>query len=656
MRGYFNWTRVIAKEAPAASDVTEGDQDEISSTIGDTKTCITPTGQNEAKNTARPPKPNTLQRQHSFVLQGSEHVKKEPDNGSIKKSPAILEEPPSKQLGHESTNSSNKNLTDDRLISPQTDNASATKVIGLTQKMTILDHKEFQYNKTLGPTEIEVDADTKIGTQSSEINTSVIPTSSTPQFAATQSKPNRPLRQGIFGQTDINYNTTIDFQSGESNISNIPALPVTAHVLGKLPTKQTVNSNTSQLPEQQPINTYSQQYRIPIASMTNQNVTYTVPNQPTMAGESRAVITAPSTRKNSDGSSGHTYNPDDPDHRKALMFLEKYKNPLASLFKKLPVQMLYINKNGYFAFEKIGVGGYGVVYKALQPNGQLCAIKLMSTQKSGTEYNKLEEETNYKAMIDEIEIMKRLKGKGICLDLVDYEIVVKHAPALRRIALIAMELGDTDLRSFMKDFKSVKDGRVVGPLHPCNLLPESKILSLLYDMITVLHRMHMQGYIHCDLKPQNFMFYKGRLRLIDFGISKAMQQNTTCAFTDTIAGTPKYMAPEIMPTLVGAVDSRRTELHRVADVWSIGCILFEMAAGYHPLDRYVDKHPLTLLRVVAERKYTIESDDLHVSPELKELIMLCLEHSPNERITMEGIFDHACLKNQFSQNAASDFQ
>lgn len=655
MRGYFNWTRVIAKEVPTTSDATEGDQDESSSPPVDTKACITPTGQNEAKNTVRPPKPNTLQRQHSFMQHGAENVKKGADNNLMKKSPAILEEPPQKKLGHESFKISNKTSPESQStkqsISPQTNDTTATKVIGLTQKMTILDNKEFQYNKTLGPAEAEAEANTDIKktTTFSETNVSVAPTSSTPQFAAIQNKPSRPLHRGIFGQTDTNYNTTINFQSGDTNNSNISSLPVTAHVLGKLPTKQTVSSGAPQLPE-------PQQYRIPIASMTNQNVTYSVPNQPTMAGESRAAITAPSTRQNSDGTVGHAYNPDDPDHRKTLMFLEKYKNPLASLFKKLPVQMLYINKNGYFAFEKIGVGGYGVVYKALQPNGQLCAIKLMSTQKSGAEYNKMEEETNYKAMMDEIEIMKRLKGKGICLDLVDHEIVVKHTPALKRIALIAMELGDTDLRSFMKDFKSVKDGRVVGPLHPCNLLPESKILSLLYDMITVLHRMHMQGYIHCDLKPQNFMFYKGRLRLIDFGISKAMQQNTTCAFTDTIAGTPKYMAPEIMPTLVGAVDSKRTELHRVADVWSIGCILFEMAAGYHPLDRYVDKHPLTLLKIVAEKRYVIESGDLHVSPELKELIMMCLEHSPNDRITMEGIFDHECLKNQFSQNAASDFQ
>ena len=658
MRGYFNWTRVIAKEAPAAPDVAEGDPDESSSPPTDAKACTPPSKQNEAKSTIRLPKPSNLQRQYSSIQHGLEQIKSEAENTAVMSSPVTLEEPPPKKLGPEGSNASDKIHSDNQVIkqstSPQANDTTVTKVMGLTQKMTILDNKEFQYNKTLGPTETEAEA--KATTAFSETPSSAVPNSSTPQSFVMKDKPNRPLRRGIFSQADLNYNTTIDFQPGEAVNTNISILPVTGHVLGKLPAKQTAHMPAPQPPDPQPINTYSQQYRIPIASLTSQNVTYTVQNQPAMAGESRATITAPSTRQNSDGMGGHTYNPDDPDHRKALMFLEKYKNPLAALFKKLPVQMLYINKNGYFAFEKIGVGGYGVVYKALQPNGQLCAIKLMSTQKSGADYNKIEEETNYKAMMDEIEIMKQLKGKGICLDLVDYEIVVKHAPALRRIALIAMELGDTDLRSFMKDFKSIKDGRVVGPLHPCSLLPESKILSLLYDMITVLHRMHMQGYIHCDLKPQNFMFYKGRLRLIDFGISKAMQQNTTCAFTDTIAGTPKYMAPEIMPTLVGAADSKRTELHRVADVWSIGCILFEMAAGYHPLDRYVDKHPLTLLKTVAEKKYTIEVEDLHVSPELRELIMLCLEHSPSDRITMEGIFAHACLKNQFSQSAATDFQ
>ncbi|KAE8303578.1 Kinase, TTK [Giardia duodenalis] len=660
MRGYFNWTRDIAKEVPTTPDATEGDQEESSSSLADTKACVTPVGQNEVRGVAHPPKPSHLQRQHSSVQHVVAPLKKEAENTVIKKSPIFLEEPPQKKLNYASYSTSSKRSSNDqstkRSASPQTIDTAATKVLGLTQQMTILDNKEFQYNKTLGSTEVKSETKVVVATTPpSEVLTPLVPTSSTPQSAAVQKKPSQSLRKGIFGQTDINYNTTIDFQSGDAANTNIPLPPVTGQVLEKLPTKQVVYPCAPQVPDLQPVNTGSQQYRIPMVSLTSQNVTYTTSNQPTMAGESRAAITAPSTRQNSDGTVARVHDIDDPDYTKALKFLEKYMSSLALLFRKIPVQILYINKKVHLVIEQIGAGGYGHVYKALQPSGKLCAIKLLWSQK-GNNYNEKEEKTNYKAMIDEIEIMKRLKGKGICLDLVDCQVVTKHNPFLRRYALIVMELGDTDLRSFMKEFKSVKRDRVVGPLHPCNLLPESKILSLLYDMITVLHRMHMQGYIHCDLKPQNFMFYKGRLRLIDFGISKAMQQDTTCAVTDTIAGTPKYMAPEIMLTIGRTMDNKKTELHRVADVWSIGCILFEMAAGYHPLDRYVDNHPLALLNTVAEKRYVIEADDLHVSPELRELILLCLEHSPKDRITMEGIFAHACLKNQFSQNEVSEFQ
>lgn len=589
---------------------------------------------------------------------GVEPIKKETENNAIKKSPIFLEEPPQKKLNRENYSASSKRSSDDqstkKSASPQTTDTTTPKVLGLTQQMTILDNKDFQYNKTLGSTEVK--SENKVPVASfSEVPVSLVHTSSTPQSATVQKKSSQSLRKGIFGQTDLNFNTTINFQSGDTANTNIPVLPVTGHVLEQLSTKQVVYPCAPQAPDLQPINTYSQQYHIPMVSLTNQNVTYAVSNQPTMAGESRATITAPSTRQNSDGAVGRARNINDPDYIRAIEFLEKYMNSLALLFRKIPVQIFYIHKIVYLVLGQIGTGGYGTVYKAVRPSGQFCAIKLMRSHK-GKDYDAIEERNNYKAMIDEIEIMKRLKGKGICLDMLDYEVLSRRTPELRRYALIVMELGDTDLRSFMKEFKSVKEDRVVGPLHPCNLLPESKILSLLYDMITVLHRMHMQGYIHCDLKPQNFMFYKGRLRLIDFGISKAMQQNTTCAFTDTVAGTPKYMAPEIMFILAGGGDDKKTELHRVADVWSIGCILFEMAAGYHPLDRYVDKRPLVLLTTVAEKRYVIEAGDLHVSPELRELIMLCLEHSPKTRITMEGIFAHACLKNQFSQDTVSEFQ
>lgn len=53
-----------------------------------------------------------------------------------------------------------------------------------------------------------------------------------------------------------------------------------------------------------------------------------------------------------------------------------------------------------------------------------------------------------------------------------------------------------------------------------HFLPEYRIAALLEDMVICLQKLHDAGYIHGDLKPQNFMISRGRVKLIDFGISK----------------------------------------------------------------------------------------------------------------------------------------
>lgn len=55
---------------------------------------------------------------------------------------------------------------------------------------------------------------------------------------------------------------------------------------------------------------------------------------------------------------------------------------------------------------------------------------------------------------------------------------------------------------------------------------------------------HFTGIIHSDLKPANFMLVAGNLKLIDFGIANALQQDKTSVLKDSRVGTPSYMSPE----------------------------------------------------------------------------------------------------------------
>lgn len=63
-------------------------------------------------------------------------------------------------------------------------------------------------------------------------------------------------------------------------------------------------------------------------------------------------------------------------------------------------------------------------------------------------------------------------------------------------------------------------------------------------MLECVHVIHEAGIIHTDLKPANFVLARGRLKLIDFGISKAVGNDTTNIGRDAQIGTANYMPPE----------------------------------------------------------------------------------------------------------------
>lgn len=149
-------------------------------------------------------------------------------------------------------------------------------------------------------------------------------------------------------------------------------------------------------------------------------------------------------------------------------------------------------------------------------------------------------------------------------------------------------------------------------------------------MCTTVNTFHQAGYIHGDIKPQNFVITRGRVRLIDFGIAKKMQVQDTMIIRDCPIGTPKYMAPE-------AIKSYRNpdkfKIHRVSDVWSIGVIVYELACGMSPFDQYFKKKNgqqeyffFVQGGGQVEINWNINCSDL-----LKDLLKNCLEWDDTKR-------------------------
>jgi len=63
-------------------------------------------------------------------------------------------------------------------------------------------------------------------------------------------------------------------------------------------------------------------------------------------------------------------------------------------------------------------------------------------------------------------------------------------------------------------------------------------------MLQAVHAVHQENVVHTDLKPANFVLVKGRLKIIDFGIAKAVANDTVNIQRDQQIGTVNYMSPE----------------------------------------------------------------------------------------------------------------
>ncbi len=150
-----------------------------------------------------------------------------------------------------------------------------------------------------------------------------------------------------------------------------------------------------------------------------------------------------------------------------------------------------------------------------------------------------------------------------------------------------------DLTNFVKKQRSMK-------------LAEKDVLDYFVQMALALHFMHSRNILHRDLKTQNIFLKNGFLKLGDFGISKILDNSMD--FAQTCIGTPYYMSPELFKNKPynfksGARSDYRTWqsscslswLHRVsffgvcwvclsADVWALGCVLYELTTYKHAFD------------------------------------------------------------------------
>lgn len=166
-------------------------------------------------------------------------------------------------------------------------------------------------------------------------------------------------------------------------------------------------------------------------------------------------------------------------------------------------------------------------------------------------------------------------------------------------------------------------------------------------MLNAVHAVHEEKIVHCDLKPANFLLVQGTLKLIDFGISKAILNDTTNIVRENQVGTVNYMSPEALQESSASLERGKLKIGRPSDIWSLGCILYEMAYGRPPFAAFTTL--IQRLHKILDPSYEIEFPaQPAVSPDLITTIRGCLKRPPKERLTLHQLQQHPFLQPQKS--------
>jgi serine/threonine protein kinase/tetratricopeptide (TPR) repeat protein len=157
-----------------------------------------------------------------------------------------------------------------------------------------------------------------------------------------------------------------------------------------------------------------------------------------------------------------------------------------------------------------------------------------------------------------------------------------------------------------------------------------EVLSIGQQAAEAVSAAHEKGVVHRDLKPGNIKITpENRVKVLDFGLAKISVDNvkngeTTITQEGRVIGTPSYMSPE---------QARGKSVDHRTDIWSFGCILYEMLTGHLPFEGETATD--TLARII-EREPDWEMLPKRTPTNIRVLLRSCLEKDPNRRLQNLG--------------------